>query len=263
MSTAPSNGKSAQAVATAGRVDPGSIDKPGAKPAAKAKPKISAEQQKHYVVMGLATAVVLGVGAFMFFYFYKPATGGEPRLNESPEKIVQFINTNEFDKLDFDRKKLWMTQLSGKKKEILEMEKSGKLTRKQLEDVLAIVWLGKQFKHAEKYATLGELDRKDMIDKMIDDNIIEKQEKKKADPEPDKKRVRELEETFPGFERNQISGFRQAIKDREKERKNEDRRIKKGTPPARGSTTRPTSRPSDRPANAPPAAHPATPKSEK
>ncbi len=258
MSTAASNGKTAQTIASAGRVNPGSIDKPGAKPAAKAKPQMSAEQQKHYIVMGIAAAVVLGVGALMFFYFHKPETGGEPRLNESPEKIIQFISTNDFDKLDFDRKKLWMTQLAGKKKEILEMEKSGKLNRKQLEDVLAIVWLGKQFKHAEKYASLGDLDRKDMIDKIIDDNIIEKQEHKKTDPEADKKRVKELEETFPGFERNQIAGFRQAIKDREKERKNEDHHIRKGTPPVRGSTTRPTSRPGDRSTTAAPGARPAT-----
>lgn len=265
MSTAPSNGKTAQTIATKGRVDPGSIDKPGSldkpgsNPAAKAKPKMSAEQQKHYVVMGIAIAVVLGVGASMFFYFHKPATGGEARLNDPPEKIIQFISTNEFDKLDFDRKKLWMMQLAGKKREVLEMEQSGKLSRKQLEDVLAIVWLGKQFKHSEKYNSLGDLDRKDMLDGILDDNEKDKLTKKKGDPEPDKKRVKELEETFPGYERNQITGFRQALKDREKERKNEAHKIRKGTPPARGAT-RPTSRPGERPDTAAPAAHPATPK---
>lgn len=266
MSTAPSNGKTSQAIATKGRVDPGSIDKPGSldkpgtKPAAKAKPKMSAEQQKHYVVVGIAIAVVLGVGASMFFYFHKPATGGEPRLNQPVEQVLQFIGSNEFDKLDFDRKKRWMSEVAGKKTEILEMEKSGKLNRKQLEDVLAIVWLGKQFKHSEKYNSLGDLDRKDMLDDILDHDVIEKQNKKKGDPEPDKKRVRELEETFPGYERNQISGFRQALKDREKERKNEDHKIKKGTPPARGSVTRPTSRPGERPASVTPGARPATPK---
>src|SRR5206468_24343 len=98
-----------------------------------------------------------------------PATGGEARLNDPTDKVIEFINTNEFDKLDFDRKKLWMMQLSSKKREILEMEKSGKMNRKQLENVLAIVWLGKQFKHSEKYNSLGDLDRKDMLDGILDD----------------------------------------------------------------------------------------------
>jgi hypothetical protein len=252
MGTAASNGKTAQSVAAGGRVSPGgSVDKPAAKAAPKAKPKMTAEQQKHYLVIGIALAVVAGVGALIFGYFYKAPTGGAPRLNEPPAKIVSFINTNDFDKLDFDRKKLYMIMLAGKKKEIIEMEKSGQMNRKQLEDVLAVVWLGKQFKHVEKYNSLGALDRKDMLDEMIDEDKMHPHVK--TDPEANKKRVKELEETFPAYERQQIAMFRQALKEREKERKNEDRQIKKTAPPAHSTTSRPAARVGDAPASAHPA----------
>lgn len=252
MSTAASNGKTAQGVAAGARVSPGgSIDKPGVKPAAKAKPKMTAEQQKHYIIIGVVVLVVVGVAALIWGYFYKPATGGAPRLNEPPAKIVSFINTNDFDKLDFDRKKLYMKELAGKKKEILEMEKSGQLKRKELEDVLAVVWLGKQFKHLEKYNSLGALDRKDMLDGIIDEDKMHPHIK--GDPEVNKKRVKELEETFPAYDRQQIAMFRQALKEREKERKSEDRQIKKTAPAVHSSASRPTTRASGVPASAHPA----------
>jgi hypothetical protein len=255
MSTASSNGKTTQSVSTAGRGSAGkSFDKPGAKPAA--KPRMTAEQQKHYLVMGIAAAVVLGVGAIMFFYFYKPATGGEPRLNQPVEKVVQFISTSDFDKLDFDRKKIWMKELSGKKKELLELEKAGKMTRKELEDVLAVAWLGKQFKRVQKYNSMGDLDRKDYLDDILNDKDADG---KKLPDEPDenKDRVKQLEETFPAFERNEITSFRKALKDREKDRKKERKKIKKEMAAAAHSpTTRPTTRVGEKPPGTAPAAHP-------
>ena len=247
MSTAASNGKTAPSIATGGRVNPGSVDKPAAKPGPKGKPPMTPEQKKHVIVIGVALAVVLVTGAAIFAYFNTRNADRTPRINAPIDQMVPFISTNEFDKLEFDRKKLYWKELADKKKELDEMHKTGKISDKQYADVLAVVWLGKQFKHIEKYNALGELDKRDYLDKIIDENI-ENGPKVKGVIEKDQKRVDALKETFPEHERKQIDAFRQALKEREKQRHREDQEIKKkAAAAARAAATRPTSRPAEKP----------------
>jgi hypothetical protein len=251
MSTAASNGKTVQTISVGGRVNPGSmdkskdksVDKPGAKSGNKAKAPMTAEQRKHALVIGIAVLVVLGVAAGIYAYFYRPPVT-DPRLNEGPDKIIAFIQTDNFDKLEFDRKMLYWKEMAGKKKEIEEMQKAGKISKKELENVLAVVYLGKQFKHIEHYNSLGDLDKKDFLDKIIDEREVEKSIKKpKGTIERNEERVKALQQTFPEQVRSDIEVFHRAIKEREKERKREDTEIKKkaaqaarSAPPARPTT---------------------------
>jgi len=265
MSTAASNGKT-QTAAQASRVNPGgsvdrpaggSVDKPGAKSTGKPAPKpMTPEQKKQVAIIGSVVALVVAIAVGIFFYFHKSDNiGSGQRLNSPLPNLTAYMASNEFDKLDFDRKKLYIKELAGKKKEVDELHKSARLSDAQYKEVQALMWIGKQFKHVEKYNSLGALDRKDMLDEIIDDN--------KRDPKPKdterEKRVKTLEETFPSEEKDLVRVFRQALKDREKERKFEDTRIKREAATRKSATTRPTTRPGERPASAAPVAKPAAP----
>jgi hypothetical protein len=257
MSTAASNGKT-QTAAQAPRVNPGgSVDKPAAKPGGKPAPKaMTPEQKKQVTIIGSVVAIVVAIAVGIFFYFHKSDNlGSGQRLNAPLPNLTAYMASNEFDKLDFDRKKLYIKELAGKKKEVDELHKSSRLSDVQYKEVQALMWIGKQFKHVEKYNSLGGLDRKDMLDEIIDDN--------KRDPKPKdverEKRVKTLEEAFPSEEKDQVRIFRQALKDREKERKLEDIRIKREAATRKSTTTRPTTRPIERPAGVVPTAKPATP----
>lgn len=242
MSTAASNGKTA----TGGRLGAGSIDKP-AKAGAKAPKAMTPEQRKHAIVVSVTLLVVLGVAAAMYAYFRRPAVDPNPRLNSNFDNLAQFVATNNFDKLEFDRKKLYWKELSGKKKELEQLFEEKKIDRKQAQEILSVMWIGKQFKHVEHYNSLGAIDRKDYLDKLIDDEISDPKKPKDA-LERDKPRVKTLEATFPSQDRQELEAFRKALSEREKQRKKEDRQIKRAaaTAPAR-PTTRPAT-PSAKPA---------------
>jgi len=248
MSSAPSNGKTGTTAAARGRT--GSIDKPAAKPAAKPKPKeMTPEQKKIWLIGSVAVAVVLGMGALIFAYFHKPGPETGTRLNAPVQNLVAYMSTGEFDKLDFDRKKLYIKEIAGKKKEIEQLFDSQKITEAQFKEVLSLAWIGKQFKHVEKYNSLGNLDRIEMLDEIIIENIKDKAWEKEHPKPPgyptkDPKRIKAIEQTFPSYDRDQISRFRQALNEREKVIKHEDRNIgKEGRANAAHATTRPTARP--------------------
>ncbi|HEY7118150.1 MAG TPA: hypothetical protein VH475_16290 [Tepidisphaeraceae bacterium] len=221
-----------------GSMDKGSVDKGGRK---KKKP-MTAEQQKQLLVIGLAAAVVLAVGASIYAYFnYIAKPKGPPRLNEPTAVIAPFVATNEFDKLPWDRQRLYIKELSGKRKDLEDDYKSGRLSKNQLEESLALVWLGKQFKHIDEYYSLGELDKKAFIDKLIDKDLADRARNGgKADTDEvdrDKKKVKSIVEKFPDAERRAYDGYRRALKDREKQRDKEAKAAAK----AGKSTSRPSS----------------------
>ena len=161
--------------ATARQINkPGSIDKavkPGAAGAG-AKPKrapMGKEQKHQLIVIGIAAAVVCSVGVAIYAYFnYSRTSHKPPRLDAAPVVMAKFIATNDFDHLPFDRQRLYMKELSGKKKELEEQYKAGNLSKNDLEDALSVVWLGKQFKHLDHYYSLGELDKKNYLDELIE-----------------------------------------------------------------------------------------------
>src|SRR5690242_15767501 len=115
MATA-SNGKAGTAGATG-------------KPLGRAKKPMTKEEQKQLAVVGVAAVVVALVGYWVYAYFHNTGRSGEPRLNEPPVRIARFMGTGDFDQLPYDRQRLLMKDLSGKKKELEAEFRAGKLSK--------------------------------------------------------------------------------------------------------------------------------------
>jgi hypothetical protein len=271
MSSAPANGKATQAIGPGGRgsvdragasVDRAgaSIDRTGAKAAAAAKVKkpMTPEQRQQMMVIGIAAAVVLGVGLAIYAYFgYTRSKNAPPPLDAQPLSIAQFVASPKFDLLPFEKQRLYMKELAGKRKELEAEYKAGKLQKEPLEDALAVGWLGKQLKHIDTYYSLNELDKKYLLDKILDGQLRENAEGK-DELSKDKKKVTSLVERFPDQRRRDYESFRKALKEREKERDKEA----KAAARAAKATSRPASRPGERPdpaKAATPGAKPMTP----
>lgn len=213
--------------------------------AGRARRQMTADERKQLAVVGVAAVVVVLVGYSIYAYFnYAGRSGGAPRLNEPPVRIARFIGTGEFDQLPYDRQRLYMKELSGKKKELDAEYRAGKLGRPEWEDTLAVLWLGKQFKHIDHYHGLGALDRKAYLDELIDDEIkddIEDAARPRGAAKRDKEKVKRIVERIPDAERKAYDTFRHALKEREKERQKEAKAAAKAGKAAAAS--RPLSRP--------------------
>jgi len=274
MSSAPANGKATIGPGGRASVDraAGSVDRAGASidrtaatatgaAGAKGKKKpMTPEQRQQMLVIGIAAAVVLGVGVAVYSYFgYSRSKNAPVRLDAEPLSIANFVASPAFDQLPFEKQRLYMKELAGKRKELDADYKAGKIKKEDLEDALAVGWLGKQLKHIDTYFSLNELDKKYELDKILDDNLRNPGEKDEVSK--DKKKVKSLVERFPDQRRRDFESFRKALKEREKERDKEA----KAAARAAKTTSRPATRPAERPDPAKatpqgvPAAKPATP----
>jgi hypothetical protein len=216
----------------------------GSKAPARIKRPITAEQKRQVAVVGVAALVVLLVGYSIYAYFaHVNRSAAPPRLNAPPTAIARFVGTPSFDQLPYDRQRLYMKELSGKKHELEADFKAGKLTPQQWQDTLAILWLGKQFKHIDHYNSLGNLDKKIYLDELINDEIkddIEDASKPRGTLKRDKDKAQRIVARFPEAVRVDYERFRHVLKEREKERDKEAKAAKKA---AKTAATRPTSRP--------------------
>ena len=242
-----------------GSIDRASIDKGGAKGAKPAKTKVTPEQRKQMMVVGVSAAVVLVVGIGMFFYFNrKPAIDPGTRVNAPPVVMAKYITSADFDQLDFSRQYLYMKKLSDQKEELEAEYKAGKFAKADFEEVLAIIWLGKQFNKVDEFHALGPIDKKEYLDEVINKELIEQAledlsgaPKDPNAPKRNKDKVRAIEDKMTDYHKRQYKGFHQALKDREKEREKENKGFR--------SATRPATRPAERAAPAEGAAAPVTP----
>src|SRR5438105_10627591 len=268
MSTAAGNGKGTHAITggrVAGTAGSGSVDKPGMsvdkpgksvdKPGRsvdkpkKAKSKMTPEQQRQMLVVVIAAVVVLGVAVGLYAYFFSSSgnqTHGEVRLDSTPEVMVPFIASANFDQLPWHRKEVWFKEMSKKKKEVEELYKAGKLSKPQAEDALGVCWFGKELREEGTYYSLGALDQKNYLDHLLDKEAESNVEPK--DLKKNKTKVKSLEEQMPQDNRTLYEAFHRALKDRKKERDSEARKIKAA---ARAAATRPVERPNPPAAPAP------------
>jgi hypothetical protein len=216
---------------------------PGGKVLGRARSPVTAEQKQQVAVVGVAAAVVLLVGYSIYAYFdHVSRSAAPPRLNAPPAAIARFVGTPNFDQLPYDRQRLYMKELSGKKRELEADYKAGKLTPQQWQDTLAILWLGKQFKHIDRYNSLGNLDKKIYLDELINDEIkddIEDASKPRGTLKRDKDKAQRIVARFPEAVRMDYERFRHVLKEREKERDKEAKAAKRA---AKAAATRPTSR---------------------
>ena len=239
MKTAAPKDRTAPATAAAATGRAGSVDKASGG----VRKSATAERQKRLAVALSAALIVAVVGYSIYAYLSRPKGDGAPRLNEPPVTIARFIGTAAFDGLPYDRQRVYMKELGGKKKELEAEFTAGKLSRAEWEDTLAVLWLGKQFKHIDRYYSLGPLDKKAYIDELINDDIkdeIEDAAKPKGSPKRDKDKVKKMVDRFPEAERRAFDGFRTVLKEREKEREKEAKAAAKA---AKAAATRPTTRP--------------------
>jgi hypothetical protein len=230
MSTFGSTAKSAAAV-------------PEGKPLRQVRRPITAEQKKQIAVVAVAAVVVLLVGYSIYAYFdHVNRSAAPPRLNQPPATIARFVGTSNFDQLPYDRQRLYIKELSGKRHELEADYKAGKLTPQQWQDTLAMLWLGKQFKHIDHYNSLGNLDKKIYLDELINDEVkddIEDASKPKGTLKRDKEKAQRVVARFPEAVRVDYERFRHVLKEREKERDREAKAVKKA---AKAAATRPTTR---------------------
>jgi hypothetical protein len=215
----------------------------GAKPTGRVRRPVTAEQKKQIAVVAVAAVVVLLIGYSIYAYFdHVNRSAAPPRLNAPPGTIARFVGTANFDQLPYDRQRLYMKELSGKRDQLEAEYKAGKLTPQQWQDTMAVLWLGKQFKRIDRYNSLGNLDKKIYLDELINDEIrddIEDAAKPKGTLKRDKEKAQRIVARFPEATRVDYERFRHALKQREKERDKEAKAAKKA---AKAAATRPTTR---------------------
>jgi hypothetical protein len=216
---------------------------PGAKSPGKVWRPVTAEQKKQVAVVAGAAGIVLLIGYSIYAYFdHVNRSAAPPRLNAPPTAIARFVGTPNFDQLPYDRQRLYMKELSGKRPELEADYKAGKLTPQQWQETMAVLWLGKQFKHIDRYKALGNLDKKIYLDELINDEVrddIEDASKPRGTLKRDKEKAQRIVGRFPEAVRVDYERFRHALKEREKERDKEAKAAKKA---AKAAATRPTTR---------------------
>jgi hypothetical protein len=232
-----------------GSVDKGSLDKKsGSVDKGKGrKLKATAQQREQRTVIIVAAVVVLGVAIGVYAYFASPRTGPmDERLNAPPDQMARFVSTDRYDKLGFERQRLYLKKLADDKKALTEQFHAGKFTKAQFEQILAAVWLGKQFDRVDKYYSLADIDKRAYLDKLIDKDVIDENDStpKAADaPQRNKEKVKAVVEKMPEVDRRAYEAFRSALKEREKEREKEAKALARA---AKAAATRPAERPTDR-----------------
>jgi hypothetical protein len=203
----------------------------------------AATKRRQMLLAGGAVAVVVVAAAIYAYVAYAGRSSGPPRLNAPPVAIAKFIGTPEFDQLPFDRQRLYMKEVGGKKKDLEAEFKAGRLSREEWKDTLAVLWLGKRFKQIDRYNSLGPYDKKAYLRELADEDIkddLEDDAKPKGTPKRDKDKVKALIERFPDADRRAYEGFHKAYKDMQKEREEEAKAAKKA---AKAAATQATTRP--------------------
>jgi hypothetical protein len=94
------------------------------------------------LVIALVGWLILGAGS------------GEPRLNESTPVLVKFVSSRAFDRMPYEKQRLYYRILDDRGKEIEQAFKEGKVSEGECRTALDAAWLGKHINRFEKYASL-------------------------------------------------------------------------------------------------------------
>jgi hypothetical protein len=153
------------------------------------------------IVVGLVAWLVLG------------GRTREPRLNEPTHVLAKFVSTRAFDKLPYEKQRLFYKMLDDRgNKEIEHAFRSGQLSDGEYRTALDSAWLGKHINRVEKYMALppGSA-RAQYIDQLLVKKLKKDVEKEGDDAGEDidaDETAAELEvETWPAEVRQQWKQF--------------------------------------------------------
>src|SRR5438105_7202100 len=112
--------------------------------------------------------------------------GAEPRLNEGTTVLAKFVSTKDFDRLPFEKQRLYYKVLDDRGKELDDAFKQGRLTEAEYRNALEAAWLGKHLNRVEKYFALAPGSaRANYINQLVTKKV--KKDAKDAKPEKEER----------------------------------------------------------------------------
>jgi hypothetical protein len=188
-------------------------------------------------VGGAALVVTLAL-LLIFRPWQKPI----PRIGGEPSKLGQFVGTADFQKMDFEKREIYMKMASAKKDEIAKSYADGQLSLEDYQKALLAAHLGKRLDDMRKYfAKPMGAPRAKYLDKLV----TKKESKKQAlDHDPAAKEIEDEQDllkddaaeaaeiaTWPGDIQAKYKEFHDALSERKKAFKeaNEAKSPKKST----------------------------------
>jgi len=182
-------------------------------------------QQKLLIagIGGVALVVAL-VLLFVFRPWKKPAP---PRLNEEPSKLANLVGSEDFKKMPFERREVYMKMMDTKKAQIVQAYANGQLSDTEYQKALEAAHLGKQLDEMRKYyvkpvgaARVAYLDKlvtkKETKDVAVKHNATAKQEKKEQDLFKDEAALQAEINSWPPEVIAQFEQFKSALSERKK-----------------------------------------------
>jgi hypothetical protein len=211
--------------------------------------KEDAARRQRLLIAGIAGgAVVLGL---VLLLVLRPWQKPPPKLGGEPSKLGEFVSTSDFQKMNFEKREIYMKMISAKKDEIAKAYAEGRLSIEDYQKSLLAAHLGKRLDDMRKYFAkpMGA----ERI-KYLDKQLVKKDTKREArDRDPEAKKIEDEQDllkddaaqtaeiaTWPPDVRAKYTEYIEAVNERKKFHKDamEAKAPKKAT-----TSTAPTTHP--------------------
>jgi hypothetical protein len=207
------------------------------------------QRRQKLLIGGIGGAAL--VLAVTLLLIYRPWRTPAPKIGGEPSKLGQYVGTEDFQKLSFEKRELYMKMASAKKDEFATAYAEGRLSLEDYQKSLLAAHLGKQLDNMRKYfAKPIGAQREKFLDKMILKKEAKKQER---DHDPEAKKIEEEQDllkdyaaetaevaTWPADMQAKYKEYNEALDERKKLFKEmKQAKAPKKTSPATGPAQRP------------------------
>jgi hypothetical protein len=208
-----------------------------------------AKRRQRLLIAGIGGGVL--VIALAILLIVRPWQKPPPKLGGEPSKLGEFVSTSDFQKMNFEKREIYMKMISAKKDEIAKAYAEGRLSIEDYQKSLLAAHLGKRLDDMRKYFAkpMGA----ERI-KYLDKQLVKKDTKREArERDPAAKKVEEEQDllkddaaqtaeiaTWPPDVRAKYTEYIEAVNERKKFHKDamEAKAPKKAT-----TSTAPTTHP--------------------
>ena len=186
-------------------------------------------KRRQAILIGSIGGVALVIAVVLLFIF-QPWRHGEPGGNGNPAKLSEFVNTNDFQNMSFEKRELYMKMMHARKDQIVKSYTDGQITVEEYQKDLLMAHLGKNLADMRKYFSkpigaqrLKYLD-KEVSKKLTKDEAIKhdpaaKQIDDEQNALKDDAAERAEIATWPPEVQSEYTQYRQALSDQKKLRK--------------------------------------------
>lgn len=190
------------------------------------------DPKRHQKILISSIGGVALVVAVALLFIFRPWQHTPPKVTGDPSKLSQFVNTDDFHNMSFEKREIYMKMMHAKKDQIVKSYTDGQITVDEYQKDLLMAHLGKNLDDMRKYfAKPVGAERVKYLDKVITKKD-EKDEAAKRDPTAkevaneqsllkDDTAERAEVATWPQDVQTEYNQYRQALEDRKKLRKDE------------------------------------------